>query len=205
MTYQEAQAYLRSQTAALAALAMEVYENAKAHGFYDKPFYLGEKLMLIVSEDSEALEEYRDGHGLDEVYFKGETNKPEGVPVEMADVIIRTLDLWVAALHFIPEEAVDGASTTGNINAMLTQTADEVPALEEGFNPAAAMMFVPRFASEAQTEHEAGVSIAASLSRIILGAINFMLWSSVPDPMAVVRQKMDYNKTRPYKHGGKLI
>jgi hypothetical protein len=55
-----------------------------------------ELLCLMHSEISEALEEYRDGHNVREVYFvtdKDKLSKPEGIGIELSDVIIR-------ALHF---------------------------------------------------------------------------------------------------------
>lgn len=48
-------------------------------------------LALIHSEVSEALEEYRNGRLPTEVYT-GNNGKPEGIPIELADVIIRVLD-----------------------------------------------------------------------------------------------------------------
>lgn len=50
------------------------------------------KLALITCEVSEAIEEVRAGRDFDETYYS-EGNKPEGVPSELADIIIRTLDL----------------------------------------------------------------------------------------------------------------
>ena len=60
----------------------------------DKGFTTGkgnipEKLMLIVSEVSEAMEEYRDSR-LETVY---EGEKPVGFATELADVFIRLCDL----------------------------------------------------------------------------------------------------------------
>lgn len=68
----------------------------------------GNSLMLIVSEAAEALEELRNGNAANEVYHPegynaedsmGNPNgpwvnagKPEGVPSEIADIVIRCLD-----------------------------------------------------------------------------------------------------------------
>ena len=101
-------------------LAKEVHENAVAHGWWEKPPTLPEALCLIHAELSEALEEYREGNPLiygtcalaaedckfsgvcDRVGRPGEGEgidgpcKPEGIAVELADAILRTLDLMAA-------------------------------------------------------------------------------------------------------------
>lgn len=97
-------------------LAKEVHENAVAHGWWEKPPTLPEALCLIHGELSEALEEYREGNPLvygtcalaaEDCKFSGVCDKvgqpgaegpckPEGIAVELADVILRTLDLMAA-------------------------------------------------------------------------------------------------------------
>ena len=54
--------------------------------------HLVAKTALISCEVSEAIEELRSGHASNEVY-EGAGGKPEGYPTELADIIIRTLDL----------------------------------------------------------------------------------------------------------------
>lgn len=71
-------------------LVKESYERAKTKGWWDTDPGIPEKLALIHSEVSEALECYRDG---EPVFFTGEGGKPLGFGIELADVVIRVADL----------------------------------------------------------------------------------------------------------------
>lgn len=68
------------------------FSNAKEKGWHDtdNDDFVA-KLALIHSEISEVLEEYRNNKGVTEIYYNGE--KPEGIPVELADALIRIFDL----------------------------------------------------------------------------------------------------------------
>lgn len=66
--------------------------QATEAGFWADDWNVGEKLALIHSEVSEALEENRAGHDLTHTYYR-EDGKPEGVPSELADIVIRVADL----------------------------------------------------------------------------------------------------------------
>lgn len=93
----------------LRSLQARAHTMAVEKGWYDGPApEPGVRLMLMVTELAEAFEEIRNGHRVDEVYYNAPglslrgngtyapagapVAKPEGVPVELADVIIRILD-----------------------------------------------------------------------------------------------------------------
>lgn len=76
----------------LTSLVYMAHNAATDKGFWDEEHpNIGEKLALIHSELSEALEEVRAGHAPDEVYEVD--GKPEGLPIELADAVIRIADL----------------------------------------------------------------------------------------------------------------
>ena len=72
--------------------------TATASGFHDEPYSddpesVALSFMLINGEVNEAFEEVRDGHELTETYYRPENlAKPEGVPSELADAVIRIMD-----------------------------------------------------------------------------------------------------------------
>lgn len=73
-------------------LQKEIHDNSKAHGWWEGERNFGELIALCHSELSEALEEVRKGKAINEVYYS-EGGKPEGVPSELADVVIRIMDM----------------------------------------------------------------------------------------------------------------
>lgn len=75
----------------------EAYRISKEHGFHDrdntpKASTLEDRVALIHTEVSEAFEEIRAGGSLTE-WRCGPGGKPEGFPIEIADVCIRLFDL----------------------------------------------------------------------------------------------------------------
>lgn len=69
------------------------YRNALNKGFYDNgENNIAERLALIHSEVSEALESYRETVELG-IRFTASNGKPDGFVVELADAVIRIADL----------------------------------------------------------------------------------------------------------------
>lgn len=81
-------------------LCDEALKIATSKGF--KGATPGESIALMHSELSEALEEIRNGKSINEIYYdhKGLPSKPCGVPIELADELIRIF-------HFCGEHQID--------------------------------------------------------------------------------------------------
>lgn len=82
-------------------LCKESHEIAKEKGWHDTERNIPELLCLIHSEISEALESYRNDENPFEIRFIDD--KPEGLPIELADSVIRIFDL--CGLHKIDLES----------------------------------------------------------------------------------------------------
>lgn len=93
----------------ISEMQRRAHEMSRAKGWYDgvvNTFNVPEKLALVHSEVSEALEAYRDPtRSATETYYTA-GGKPEGVPSEFADVLIRIGDL-AGALGIDLEKAVE--------------------------------------------------------------------------------------------------
>ncbi|WP_342439997.1 hypothetical protein NSS79_15325 [Paenibacillus sp. FSL L8-0436] len=90
------------------ALVKAAHVNAIRKGWWDEDRSFGEIIALIHSEASEALEDYRKGNHPGNVWYERRlpeggiqtvlemersTDKPCGIPSELADIVIRVFDV----------------------------------------------------------------------------------------------------------------
>lgn len=181
-------------------LSKEVHQNAVDHGWWEEERTFGEIIALCHSELSEALEEYRKGNGLTYVYC-GECNceceyfddtcaravnkrKPEGIPVELADCIIRILD-------FCGKE---------NLNVDLIN----IMTLPLKFRPKS-----NHFGDWINYFHATlSMSVIEESTLYLDGCIREIMDYCKKEKIDIeeaIKIKHEYNKTRPYRHGGKKI
>lgn len=172
-------------------LAKEVHENAVAHGWWETERDFGEIIALIHSEVSEVLEEYRNGHGLTETYYS-ENGKPEGIPSEMADIIIRVIDICGKYDIKIDEDIVSRVRRISEeykeqLDRKFRSFGDTIAQIHQGIT----------------IWYENGLysGRVADIIAVILG----MSFHQGIDIEKAIIEKHEFNKTRPYKHGGKLI
>lgn len=188
----------------LMALRDRIHTTALEHGWWpDKnelgecnfpPGLLEEKLVLVSTELSEAYEVYRDGIKLDAVWLsRGDTStpedetssrpgKPEGFPVELADAYIRILDL-MGALRLIPQPVVIALSGRETMVGM-------------------GVFKVLKVIVGAGLIGTGSVELGTCLSQA-LAAIESLAHGFHIDLKSAISQKMEYNATRPFRHGGK--
>ena len=203
-------------------LAKEAHQIAVEHGWWEKEPSFGDLVDLMHSELSEALEEYRAGrdmvwyactegtpeHPCDpkDIYdceMSGQeascayrSEKPEGIAVELADCIIRILD-WMG------KEQMDADKL------MYESTQRVMPEVPKRINNTSFGNCISRWHLLLSLGYvhwcrEPGEYAAL---RIALCMAEILDWAGKEgvDMEAIIREKMEYNKTRPYRHGGKLL
>lgn len=188
----------------LADLTAEIREINVSHGW--RPVdggpggtTFGDYIALLHSEVSEALEAYRD-HRLDDATATTRAGtpiseaKPEGVGSELADVLIRLLDMCDVFGIWLGDDMEDGLADVAPLPA---------PAGVTTFGEHVAWLHfrignIDPFAERVGTLTEARMAL-------ILRALVTVAERHGIDLTAEVERKIAYNRTRPYKHGGKAF
>jgi len=209
-------------------LAKAVHENAVAHGWWDDEREAPEIIALIHSEWSEALEEARADMPLayitlkhnelspvmTEIIPRGDDGayisemglsegkritdgKPEGVAVELIDGCIRILDLFGKLnINALNEET----DTQFEIEGLY----DEEVAREVNCPLSHTVAYLHGFTSDALKSDSA----TGPINPVPLTSALALAFSRVKnqglDPLAILLEKHEFNKSRPYKHGKKF-
>lgn len=171
-------------------LAAEAHANAVAHGFYDDPD--PDRLFALMhAELSEAIEAERDGMPLCETVedFDGTVIGHAGVAVELADYVLRLLD-YAAFRGF----AFKGP--TPNV-----PTYDELPRLVNALHDLTCDLCRASLVLGGQGMQKAWNTTELWIIRASIEHVRIFLDEKGADLWTYVREKMDYNKTRPYLHG----
>lgn len=192
----------------LSDLTAAIHQNAVDHGWWEAKRSFGEIIALCHSELSEALEEYREHKP--NVYFmkqdkmsaafgecdmdictdigswKGE--KPEGVAVELADCIIRILD-------YFGYRNYDTDKLVMNFGSLMKI---------ESFGD-----FITLCHASLSYAYCNGMVEGDWMEPLMMfDCITYIYkWADINkvDMDEVIKIKCEFNKTRPYRHGGKKI
>lgn len=201
--------------------AAEVHQNAVEHGWWDEERSFGEIIALCHSELSEALEEYRAKRPM--VWHKcmtsegdtpcmesgcGDWNngvcelaciapKPEGIAVELADCIIRILD-WYGK---------EGLDTDALILEARTTIMCDVPCrvYDASIGDCIARWHLLLSLAYSCWCRASGTRAAALRMARCVAEIKEWAYKEGVDLESILHMKHEYNKGRPYRHGGKAL
>ena len=208
--------------------AAEVHQNAVEHGWWDEERSFGEIIALCHSELSEALEEYRakrpmlyfpcnsgglcvDDRPMDnltcgsrvrkasdpETFCTARSKKPEGIAVELADCIIRILD-WYGK---------EGLDTDALILEARTNIMCDVPCrvYDASIGDCIARWHLLLSLAYSCWCRASGTHAAALRMARCVAEIKEWAYKEGVDIEHILDIKHEYNKGRPYRHGGKAL
>ena len=192
----------------LAELQREAHAIAQDHGWWDEERSFGDCIALVHSELSEALEAYRE-HGLtpwkNHTYSDGFKDgvpdymegKPEGVPSELADVVIRVADM--AEWH-----GVDLAARIASLS-LLSRPSEGLDTFGDWITACHAWLSdtFRSYGNETRGIDLPGTWLIGM--GVLIKCIQAMAAHYGIDLDAAIEAKMEYNRTRSYRHGGKAL
>lgn len=189
------------------------FQVNEENGWHKTERYPAEYAALFHSELSEALEELRKGKEPNEIYFSREPSielavidlstpaKPEGVPVELADCCIRIFD-------FLGEKQINIDSLIGRVKCALNpigmSPGEYIGHLHIPIAMATQNHEVLARKQEVGHESKPMIAFAFSCLHTFVGIQNFFYFHHI-DFQQVVRDKIEYNKSRGFRHGGKVM
>lgn len=194
-------------------LAKEVHRDAVDKGWWDKSVTIDDVVCMCICELAEAVEEYRNGRpnyyhlcqpsrdkrlpcnwdlqrscplSTGELTCEHRDTKPRGVAVELADCVLRLLDYLATTEVDLSDIHPVKSGADGPFTSFLSDVV---------------IHLVSARIDHANDEAKSGCdSLKFFIGRIIgRTAINSI------DLESILLAKHEYNKTRPYRHGWKLV
>lgn len=166
--------------------ARDVHALATEKGWWDKERPIEDTFVMLHCELSEAVEEYRNGHGMTEIYYS-EDGKPEGVPVELADVVIRLLDAAMEYGDYGKFAPINVEKTYESFGAFIERCHEDVVSVKCG------------------VQLYKTIGLQNTSYSMLISRIRRWFDQNGMDLWRVCRMKHEYNKTRPYRHGNKRM
>lgn len=203
-------------TITLKQIQERAYTTAKSKGWHDKPLrqvYPQRESIdhdrvlrmhaLMHSELTEAHDEIANGR--DGLYW-GNGGKPEGLPAEIADFVIRVCDT-TAALGLVLRPRAQTVVYCWWSEAKRMFASQEIPQSPCGARQdrtlyclGLARAYVDRATEAVRVDDWEAYAECLTLAVLYAASIAAGYGQDLP---AVIEAKMTYNETRPYRHGGK--
>lgn len=185
----------------LKKLSKEIHQNAVEHGWWDEERSYNDIVVLICSELYEAFEEYRDNAPM--VYTIND--KPEGIAVELADVVIRILDyLGKVEYDFAFDLEIEKQDALTRFTDKVTKYYFEVSTgKDKAYNYSNFSEFILGL-NRCLVDSDYDIFGYIGFMEVIYN-INEFLENEDVDLIQTIKLKHEYNKTRPYRHGGKKL
>ena len=176
----------------LTELSKRIRTDNSSKGFASPAEDIDKKLLLAISEICEAQEELRDGHEPNEIYYSVECGpinngqtKPLGFPVEIADAIIRLLDICATFNLDVNVNTEDKRISSKGLDHHLLLTVHLIGNTVNYSDIPNTRGFYDRLIE----------SLHSLFSLCNYYGINIM---------KVIEEKLEFNKSRPPKHGKKF-
>lgn len=180
-------------------LIKQSYALAKEKGWHEQERSPFEYYALIIREVSEATEEARTENP--PIWHRPADNngiyKPEGELIELADAVIRIADYAGSREWDLEDEFIEITSIEELQKISLNVLIEDHPEYKPEMNPLEVHFLIVKELCDTSIGEQ--VRLVNALT-IIAGYCELRGW----DLTEAISLKHEYNKTRPYRHGGKL-